>query len=276
MNVTRVGTTGARLGAAPDAGATATARTARATTRKTRRALPGRAVEPRIASTVPIERRIDAYACDVRAPPRLRGGLAARLTLLVLGLFLFAAGIVAFLESRLGLSPWDVLHQGIARRSPLSFGVANVVVGLFVLTIAWLLGATIGIATLANAVLVGAFIELLTSIGAIDHLSNQSLGIRIALVVAGVLLAGLGSGLYLGADLGAGPRDSLMVVGTQRTSLRVAVVRGVLELSALVVGFALGGTIGLGTVAFALLIGPSVEASFWALERSGLTARTRV
>jgi uncharacterized protein len=190
----------------------------------------------------------------------------------VLGLFLFAAGIVAFLESRLGLSPWDVLHQGIARHSPLSFGLANIAVGLVVLTVAWLLGAKIGIGTLANAVLVGAFIQLLTSLGAIDRLSDQGLGVRLALVASGVALVGLGSGLYLGADLGAGPRDSLMLVGTQRTSLRIAVVRGALELGALVAGFVLGGTVGLGTVAFALLIGPSVEASFWALERSGLAA----
>jgi uncharacterized membrane protein YczE len=209
----------------------------------------------------------------VQTHPRLRGGLAVRLLVLVLGLFFFAAGIVAFLESRLGLSPWDVLHQGIARHSPLSFGLANIVVGIAVLTVAWLLGAKIGVATLANALLVGLFIELLTSVGAVDRLSDDSLGVRIALLALGVVLVGAGSGLYLGADLGAGPRDSLMVVGAQRTSLRIAFVRGALELGALLAGFVLGGTIGLGTVAFALLIGPSVEASFWAIERAGLAVR---
>jgi uncharacterized membrane protein YczE len=208
----------------------------------------------------------------VRTHPRLRGGLTVRLLSLVLGLFFFAAGIVAFLESRLGLSPWDVLHQGIARHSPLSFGLANIVVGIAVLSVAWLLGAKIGVATLANALLVGAFIELLTSVGAVDRLSDQPLGVRITLLTLGVVLVGVGSGLYLGADLGAGPRDSLMVVGAQRTSLRIAVVRGALELVALLAGFVLGGTIGLGTIAFALLIGPSVEASFWAIERAGLAA----
>jgi uncharacterized membrane protein YczE len=198
-----------------------------------------------------------------------------RLALLALGLFCFAAGIVAFLESGLGLAPWDVLHQGISLHSPLSFGAANIAVGLVALTVAWLLGAKIGIATIANALLVGVFIELLTSVGAVERLSDQPLGVRIALLASGVVFVGLGSGLYLGADFGAGPRDSLMVVGTQRTSLRIGVVRGVLELGALAVGFVLGGTVGLGTVAFALLIGPSVEASFWALERCGLaTAKT--
>src|ERR1044071_6639233 len=120
----------------------------------------------------------------MRAPPRLRGGRAARLGLLLAGLFLFAAGIVAFLESRLGLSPWDVLHQGIARHSPLSFGLANIAVGLVLLPVAWLLGAKIGIGTLANAVLVGAFIELLTSVEAIDRLSDQGVGVRLALVAS--------------------------------------------------------------------------------------------
>ena len=144
----------------------------------------------------------------MRAPPRLRGGLTMRLFLLVLGLFMFAAGIVAMLESGLGLSPWDVLHQGLAEHTPLSFGQANIVVGIVVVVAAWRLGARIGVGTLANAVLVGAFVELLTALGPVDALSDSSLGIRIGLLVAGLVLMGAGTGFYLGADLGAGPRDS--------------------------------------------------------------------
>ena len=86
----------------------------------------------------------------MRAPPRLRGGLSARVAVLLLGLFLFACGIVAFLESELGLPPWDVLHQGIAEHSALSFGEANIVVGVVVLVAAWLLGARVGVATFLN------------------------------------------------------------------------------------------------------------------------------
>jgi len=206
----------------------------------------------------------------VRTPPTLRGGLAARLALLALGLALFAAGIVAFLESGLGLPPWDVLHQGIDERTPLSFGEANIAVGVTVLVLAWLLGARVGIGTFANATLIGAFVIGLTSLESVQRLSEQPLSVRIALLAAGVALTGAGSGFYLGAALGAGPRDSLMVVGAQRTSVRIAVVRGALELSALAAGLALGGTAGVGTVAFALLVGPAVESSFWALERAGL------
>ena len=207
----------------------------------------------------------------MRVPPRIRGGLGLRLAVLVGGLFLFALGIVAFLESKLGLSPWDVLHQGIAKHSPLSFGEANIVVSVVVITIAWLLGARVGIGTVANAVLVGGFVVGLTSIGAVQDLAHDALGVRIFLLAVGVALTGAGSGLYLAAALGAGPRDSLMVVGSHRLGQRIAVVRVALELCALGIGVGLGGTIGAGTAAFALLIGPSIEASFWLLERTHLT-----
>ena len=139
------------------------------------------------------------------------------------------------------------------------------------MTVAWLLGAEIGIGTLANALLVGGFVVGLTSIGAVQGLAHDPLGVRIGLLAAGVVLTGFGSGLYLAAALGAGPRDSLMVVGSKRLGRRISVVRAGLEICALAVGFALGGTIGVGTVAFALLIGPSIEASFWLLDRSSLT-----
>jgi uncharacterized protein len=195
-----------------------------------------------------------------------------RLCLLVAGLFLFAAGIVALLESGLGLSPWDVLHQGLARRTALSFGAANVAVSALVLAAAWVLGARIGVGTLANAILVGAFVDLLSAAEPVRALADAPLSTRIGLVVAGLGLMGAGTGLYLGADLGAGPRDSLMVVGARRTPLRIGVVRGTLELAALGGGVALGGTVGVGTVAFALGIGPSVELSFWLLGRSPLAA----
>jgi uncharacterized membrane protein YczE len=206
----------------------------------------------------------------VHAPPRVRGGLVARLAVLVAGLFVFAAAIVAQLESRLGLSPWDVLHQGIARHTPLSFGVANVCVSTSVLAVAWLLGARIGVGTAANALLIGAFVEALTAIGPVDRLSEASLGVRIGLLVAAMPLVGAGSALYLGAWLGAGPRDSLMVVGGERTGVRLGAVRAGLELAALGAGYALGGTVGVGTVVFALGVGPALEAGFWVLRRTPL------
>ena len=176
------------------------------------------------------------------------------------------------LESDLGLWPWDVLHQGIANHPPLSFGAANVVVGLVVVLVAWALGGRPGLGTIANATLIGLFIQGLTSVGAVQSLGDHGLAVRILLLAAGVALAGPGSAFYIGADLGAGPRDTLMLVGARRTGRRVGLVRGTIELCALAIGIALGGKFGVGTIAFALLVGPVVELGFWLLERSPLAA----
>jgi uncharacterized membrane protein YczE len=208
----------------------------------------------------------------MHAPPRVRGGLVARLIVLVAGLFVFAVAIVAQLESRLGLSPWDVLHQGIARHTPLSFGLANICVSIGVLGVAWLLGARVGVGTVANALLVGSFIQALTAIGPIDRLSEAPVGVRVGLLAATMPLIGIGSALYLGAWFGAGPRDSLMVVGGERTGLRLGIVRAALELAVLGAGYALGGTVGVGTVVFALGVGPALEAGFWLLRRTPLAS----
>jgi uncharacterized protein len=185
-------------------------------------------------------------------------------------LLLFAFGVVLILESRLGLSPWDVLNQGIAKHTPLSFGMANVAVAVIVLFVAWSLGGIPGIGTVANALLVGSFIQGLTSIPAVTRLQHDPLGVRIAMLIGGVALIGPASAFYIGANFGAGPRDTLMLVGARRTHVRIALVRGTLELCALVSGIVLGGTFGVGTVLFALGVGPCIEASFALLERTPL------
>ena len=202
----------------------------------------------------------------------MRGGTAARYASLVFGLALFALGVVLILESKLGLSPWDVLNQGLAKHSPLSFGMANVAVAIVVLFVGWSLGGRPGVGTVANAVLIGAFIQAYTSIAAVTRLSHRGLELRVVLLLAGIGLIGPASAFYIGADLGAGPRDTLMLVGARRTRFRVGIVRATLELCALAAGIALGGTFGVGTVLFALLVGPIVEASFGLLGRTPLAA----
>jgi uncharacterized membrane protein YczE len=193
---------------------------------------------------------------------------------LVVGLFLFALAIVLILESKLGLSPWDVLNQGLSKHTPLSFGMANVAIGLTVLLLAWSLGGPPGVGTVANAILVGVFIQGLTAIDAITALAHDGLSVRIPLLLVGIWLIGPASAFYIGADLGAGPRDTLMLIGARRTGRRVGIVRAVIEVCALAIGIVLGGTFGVGTVLFALIVGPVVESSFSLLQRSPLATST--
>jgi uncharacterized membrane protein YczE len=206
----------------------------------------------------------------MHAAPVLRGGRVARSAWLVGGLFLCACGIIAFLESRLGLPPWDVLHQGIAEHTPLSFGLANEVVAIVILFLAWRLGSRPGFGTVANAALIGLFVVLVQPLGIVQHLASWPLPARIALLALGLGLFGLGTAFYIGAALGAGPRDSLMLVTALRSGVRIGGTRAALEGTVLVIGVVLGGTVGVGTLLFALLIGPFVEGSFWLVTRLGL------
>ncbi len=147
--------------------------------------------------------------------------------------------------------------------------------GIVVLVVARLLGSSVGVGTIGNAVLIGLYIELLVSFETVRALAEWPLAGRFALLGVGILLMGAGTAFYIGAGMGAGPRDSLMLVGSRRTGVRIGIVRAAIELAALVAGFALGGTVGLGTVAFALLIGPAVELCFGLLRRSPLARPPR-
>ncbi len=197
--------------------------------------------------------------------PLLNGRLPARMVALFVGLVLIAVAVVCMLESELGLPPWDVFHMGIAEHTALSLGTASVVVGLAIVAIAWIAGTPPGFGTIANALVIGLSIDVLVAIPSVDGLSETALPVRVLLVAAGVLLFGVGSALYIGAGLGAGPRDSLMMALTRRTGQRIGLVRGAMEITVLVAGLLLGGVAGLGTLALALLVGPSVELAFWIL-----------
>jgi uncharacterized membrane protein YczE len=181
---------------------------------------------------------------------------------------------VLLLESKLGLSPWDVLNQGISRHTPLSFGTANICVSVVVLAAAWRLGARIGPGTLANAVLIGAFLDVLLSFGWVTSMSHAVLAVRIAYVPLGIVLIALGTAFYVGPNLGAGPRDSLMLSLTFRSGWRLGLVRGLIEGGALIAGIILGGTVGVATVLFVLLIGPAIEIAFKLLPMERLKGAT--
>jgi len=190
----------------------------------------------------------------------------------VVGLWIFALGIVMTLEADLGLSPWDMLHQGIQFNSPLSFGVASVLVGIALLVVTGLLGVRPGLGTILNAVLIGLFIDLQVALDLVPSAAGEPFLVRLALDATGVAFVGIATALYIGAALGAGPRDSLMLAFVERFGWRVGVARTVIELAALAGGLALGGSVGVGTVVFAFGIGPACEAAFWVLRHSPLAA----
>ena len=189
--------------------------------------------------------------------------MARRLPRLVLGLLLCGTGVALMIDADLGLAPWDVLHQGIANHTDLGIGTVAIIVG-FVVLLMWLpLKERYGIGTLCNVVLIGLTINVM-----LDHVlpHDPPTGVRVAFLVVGTFLFGPGSGLYIGVGMGAGPRDGLMTALAAR-GYSVRVVRTVLEVSVLLIGFALGGTVGAGTLLFAFTIGPNVH--FW-LERFSL------
>ena len=163
------------------------------------------------------------------------------------------------IDADLGLAPWDVLHQGISKHTSLQIGTVAIIVG-FVVLLLWLpLKERYGVGTLLNVLLIGLTINVLLAVLPDD----PPFGLRIAFLVVGTCLFGPGSGLYIGVGLGPGPRDGLMTALAAR-GYSVRVVRTVLEVSVLVAGFALGGSVGIGTLLFAFTIGPNVH--FW-LER---------
>ncbi len=181
---------------------------------------------------------------------------------LLMGLMLCGIGIGLMVQSDLGLSPWEVLHQGISRQTGIKIGTVSILLGIPIM-IGWLpLGERPGIGTLINILSIGVVTNLtLSFVPPLTELAEQ-----IAALVIGIVLIGIGSGLYLGARMGAGPRDGLMMGLARRTGIRVARVRTALELSVLVVGWLMGGTIGIGTIAFALGIGPIIQAVLRAVD----------
>jgi uncharacterized protein len=178
------------------------------------------------------------------------------------GLWLFAAGVVLGLRSGLGVSPWDVLHDGIRQATPLSFGAASVLVGVVLVLVALAYGVRPGPGTLANMVAIGVFADVMLATGVGGDLDLLPLPLRLAAVLGGVGLVALGSALYIGAGLGSGPRDSLMLALSARTGARVGLVRALIEAGALVAGWLLGGAAGIGTVVFVVGVGPAVELAF--------------
>ncbi|GAB3675929.1 membrane protein YczE [Saccharopolyspora tripterygii] len=189
------------------------------------------------------------------SPLSMRVRPLARFPQLVGGLLLYGASLALMVRADLGLSPWSVLDQGISERFGVSMGVANALVGVALL-LAWLpLRQPPGVGTVANVALIGiavdATLALLSPV--------EGLALRVPLLVAGVVLNALATAIYVGARLGPGPRDGLMTGLHARTGGSVRLVRTSIEVCVLAVGWSLGGTAGLGTVLYAVAIGPLTQ-----------------
>jgi len=179
----------------------------------------------------------------------------SRAARLLLGLVIFGAGDACLVASELGNSPWTVFAQGVSLNTPLGIGAATIAVSFAVLLLWVPLRQLPGLGTVANAVVIGLAIDATLLLLPDD----PALAPRWILMIGGIALVAVGSGLYLTAALGPGPRDGLMTGIHRRFGVSLRLARATIELSVLVAGFLLGGTVGIGTVAFALAIGPSVQ-----------------
>jgi uncharacterized membrane protein YczE len=174
---------------------------------------------------------------------------------LLLGLIGYGLSMAMMVRAGLGLDPWDVFHQGLALRTPMTIGIASAVVGVAVL-LAWIpLRNRPGIGTVANVIVIAVTVDASLAVLA----SPTSLPARIAMMVGAVVLNAISTVLYIGAGLGPGPRDGLMTGLVVRTGLSVRIVRTSIEATVLAIGWLLGGTVGVGTVVYAFGIGPLVQ-----------------
>ncbi len=184
-----------------------------------------------------------------------QGHLVRRLTQLYTGLALYGASSALLVEAGLGLEPWNVLHQGLAELTGLTIGVVSIIVGAAVLLLWIPLRQRPGLGTVSNVFVVGVAMD-----GTLALLPEaHSLAVRIPLLVAGILLNGVATGLYIAARFGPGPRDGLMTGLHRRTGRSIRLMRTAVEIAVVVTGFALGGTVGVGTLLYALSIGPLAQ-----------------
>jgi uncharacterized membrane protein YczE len=193
---------------------------------------------------------------------------ARRLVQLYVGLWLYGLAAALQVRSGLGLDPWDVFHQGLSKHVGLAIGTVVIVVGVVVL-LAWIpLRQRPGLGTVSNAILIGVSMNVSLDLLAPMH----AMPWRIAEMVGGILLCGIATGMYIGAHYGPGPRDGLMTGLARRTGRSIRLVRTGIEVTVLAVGFLLGGRVGVGTVLFAVAIGPLAQFFLRVFEPSPVRA----
>ena len=183
-----------------------------------------------------------------------------RIARLFTGLFLYAVGIVMTIHANLGLAPWDVFHQGMAKTMGITMGQASISVGLILVILDSLLGERLGWGTLCNMLFIGLFMDILM----LNHIIPTFEGFipSLIMMLTGMFIIGMASFFYIGAGLGSGPRDGLMVALTKRTGKSVRFIRNAIEISVLAVGYVMGGFIWVGTLISALAIGYMIQFAF--------------
>jgi len=183
-----------------------------------------------------------------------------RLISLIFGLLLYAIGIVITIKANIGYAPWDVFHVGLSLTTGISIGLASIITGIVIVLFVTITGEKIGIGTLANILLIGLFIDLIIFLDFIPLVGNIWIGI--AMLLAGLFVISLGSYYYIKSAFGAGPRDNLMVVLNKKTKLPVGVCRSIVELTATIAGWFLGGMVGIGTIISVVAIGFFIQITF--------------
>ena len=182
---------------------------------------------------------------------------------LILGLILFGLGETLLITANMGVSPWFVLHQGLSLKTGLSVGISTLIVSIIVLLFWIPLKQKPGIGTILNAILISIVVDL-----SLPYLPNpDTFFLQIIQLIIGVLIVGLGSSFYLIANLGPGPRDGLMTGIQRQTNFSFSLTRTLIEISAVICGWYLGGIAGIGTIIYALAIGPFVSASLFLVSR---------
>lgn len=204
-------------------------------------------------------------ASSVQYMPRSRGNAVTlgRWLRLLGGLFVFGLATALMIRSGLGLGPWDAFHVGLHLLTGMTVGTAAILVGLVIVVGTWFMGVRPGVGTIANMILIGVFVDLLLPV--VPHASGWA---ALPYHLIGIGLVGVATGLYISPGLGIGPRDGLMLALAQRTGQPVGRVRTGIEIAVLALGWMMGGTVGVGTILFALGIGPVTQSS---LRRFGIT-----
>ena len=180
------------------------------------------------------------------------------------GLFLYAFGIVLTVKANIGYGPWEAFHVGLGKAIGMTMGNVSIIVGLVIVAITLLMGERIGIGTIVNMFLIGIFLDLILKFNLFPVIENKFLAVVV--LILGLYLISLGSYFYIGSGFGAGPRDGLMVALTRKTKLPIGVIRGTIELSVTIVGWLLGGMVGVGTIIAGFAIGFCIQTTFRVLK----------